>query len=247
LLVVFSPSAYCPSRSMRGLVRGLVAVAIVLSVLAAMIGWHAAEPLGDYTIVYIHVPAAWLSLLLYGAAVCAAAASLQSQGMLPARALAAIAPVGAAAAFAALFTGFASRQVRGAWWGLEAPLVCELLLLLLFVGLMALRHGADESARAQRAGAVLVLTGALNIPIIYLSVDWWQTLHERAAATVGRSPLVTGAMALMTLAACLYAAALVLARLEPFMRERDGAPGGRNFGSARAEGGNARTPAKEQQ
>jgi heme exporter protein C len=94
-------------------------------------------------------------------------------------------------------------------------------------------------------GAVLVLTGALNIPIIYLSVDWWHTLHERAAATVGRSPLVIGAMALMTLASCMHAGAVVLARLEVLMREHEA--GARNFGSARAEGGNARTPAKEQQ
>ncbi|WP_330892949.1 cytochrome c biogenesis protein [Ramlibacter alkalitolerans] len=242
-----SSSVHRPSRPMRGVARGLTAVAIVLSLIAAIIGGYPAEPLGDYTIVYIHVPAAWLSLLLYGAAVCAAAASLQGRHVLPARTLEAIAPVGAAAAFVALWTGFGSQQVRGTWWGLEARLVCELVLLLLFAGLMALRHGADEPARAQRAGAVLVLTGALNIPIIYLSVDWWHTLHERAAATVGRSPLVTGAMALMTLAACLYAAAVVLARLDAFTRERDDGPGGRNFGSARAEGGNARTPAKEQQ
>ncbi|MEJ8836785.1 cytochrome c biogenesis protein [Ramlibacter sp. AN1133] len=239
-----SPAA-CPSRSMRGVVRGLAAVAILLSAIAAMIGWRAAEPLGDYTIVYIHVPAAWLSLLLYGVAVAAAAATVQGPALLPASTLAAIAPVGAATAFVALWTGLTSQQARGAWWGFDARLICELVLLLLFVGLMALRHGAREPARADRAGAVLVLTGALNIPIIYLSVDWWHTLHERAAATVGRSPLVTGAMALMTLASCLYAGAVVLARLEAFMREREA--GTRNFGSARAEGGNARTPAKEQQ
>jgi heme exporter protein C len=230
---------------MRSIVRGLAAVAIVLSVAAAMIGWHAAEPLADFTIVYIHVPAAWLSLLLYAAAVGAAALTLQSQDALPARALAAIAPVGAAAAFLALWTGITNQQARGDWWGWDARLICELVLLLLFVGLMALRQGTDEPSRAERAGAVLVLTGALNIPIIYLSVDWWHTLHERAAATVGRSPLVIGAMALMTLAFCMYAGAVVLARLEALMREREA--GARNFGSARAEGGNARTPAKEQQ
>jgi len=232
---------------MRAAVRGLAAVAIVLSVLAATIGWRAAEPLGDFTIVYIHVPAAWLSLLLYAAAVAAAAATLQGPAPVPAATLSAIAPVGAATAFVALWTGLTSQEARGAWWGWDARLVCELVLLVLFAGLMALRYGADEPARAQRAGAALVLTGALNIPIIYLSVDWWHTLHERAAATVGRSPLVTGVMALMTLASCMYAGAVVLARLEAFTREREEASGARNFGSVRAEGGNARTPAKEQQ
>jgi heme exporter protein C len=239
-----TPTAW-PSRSTRSVVRTLAAVAIVLSAFAAMIGWRATEPLADYTIVYIHVPAAWLSLLLYATAVGAAAVTLQSAARLPVCLLAAIAPVGAAAAFLALWTGLTSQQVRGAWWGWDARLICELVLLVLFAGLMALRYGTGEPARAERAGAVLVLTGALNIPIIYLSVDWWHTLHERAAATVGRSPLVTGAMALMTLASCLYAGAVVLARLDAFMREREA--GARNFGSARAEGGNARTSAKEQQ
>jgi heme exporter protein C len=222
-----------------------VACAILLSAVAAMIGWRAAEPLGDYTIVYIHVPAAWLSMLLYGAAGVVAAVTLQSPYRLPGRTLAAIAPVGAAAAFVALWTGLTSQQAQNAWWALDARLVSELVLLLLFAGLMALRRGTDEPARADRAGAVLVLTGALNIPIIYLSVDWWHALHERAAATVAHSSLVTGVMALMTLASCMYAGAVVLARLESFTREC--ASGGRNFGTARAEGGNARTPAKEQQ
>jgi heme exporter protein C len=232
---------------MRGIVRGLVVAALLLALAGATIGMLAAEPLADYTIVLVHVPAAWLSLLLYATAAVLAAATLQNPQRVPPQGLAAIAPVGAAAAFVALWTGLTSQEARGAWWGLDARLICELVLLLLFAGVMALRRAMDEPEGAERAGAVLVLTGALNIPIIYLSVDWWHTLHERAAATVGRSPLVTGAMALMTLASCMYAGAVVLARLEAFMRERDRDPGGRNFGSARAEGGNARTPAKEQQ
>jgi heme exporter protein C len=228
----------------RSVVRGLALGALLLSLAAATIGLQAAEPLADYTIVLVHVPAAWLSLLLYGAAVAGAVAALQSPARLPEGTLAAIAPVGVAAAILALWTGLASQQAHG-WWGWDARLVCELLLLLLFAGLVALRRGIEEPDRAERAGAVLVLTGALNIPIIYLSVDWWQTLHERAAASVGRSPLVTGAMALMTMAFCMTAGALVLARLQAFTREREA--GTRYFGSARAEGGSARTPAKEQQ
>ena len=90
-----------------------------------------------------------------------------------------------------------------------------------------------------------MLVGALNIPIIYLSVDWWHTLHERAAAGVGRSPSAVAAMTVMTLAFCMYAGAVVLARLETLEREREGAAG--NFAKARAEGGSAPAPAKEQQ
>src|SRR5262249_22490636 len=157
--------------------------------------------------------------------------------------LAAIAPVGAAAAFVALWTGLASRQVHGAWWVWDARMICELVQLILFICLMGLKSTMEGQERAARAGAVLVLNGALNIPIIYLSVDWWHTLHERAAATVGRSPLVIGAMALMTMAFCMYAGAVVLARLQAFLREQE--EGTRDLGSARAEGGNAATPAKE--
>jgi heme exporter protein C len=245
LNVLPSSSTACEPRSLRGMLRTLGLAALVLSLAAATIGIGAAEPLGDWTIVFIHVPAAWLSLMLYAAAIAGAASALQSPVRAPAGLLSAIAPVGAAAAFLALWTGLSSQQARGAWWGWDARLICELVLLLLFAGLIALRSRMDDAGRAERAGAVLVLTGALNIPIIYLSVDWWHTLHERAAASVGRSPLVVTAMALMTLAFCLYAGAVVLARLEAFAREREA--GTRNFGSARAEGASARTPAKEQQ
>ena len=244
MLAVPTSATPCSKPAARSLVRGLALGALLLSLAAATIGLQAAEPLPDYTIVLVHVPAAWLSLLLYGAAVAGAVATLQSRMRLPEGTLAAIAPVGVAAAILALWTGLASQQARG-WWGWDARLVCELLLLLLFAGLVALRRGIEEPDRAERAGAVLVLTGALNIPIIYLSVDWWQTLHERAAASVGRSPLVIGATALMTMAFCLTAGALVLARLQAFTREREA--GTRYFGSVRAEGGSARTPAKEQQ
>lgn len=241
---VSTPLTACPKPPMRGIVRGLAVAALLLSLIAATIGLFAGEPPRHSTIVLIHVPAAWLSLLLYGAAVAGAFAMLQNPARVPADLLAAIAPAGAAAAFVALWTGLTSQYARGAGWGWDARLVCELILLLLFAGLLALRRWMDDPVGAERAGAVLVLTGALNIPIIYLSVEWWQTLHERAAASVGRSPLVTGAMALMTMAFCMYAGAVVLARLQAFTREREA--GTRDFGSARAEGGSARTPAKEQ-
>jgi heme exporter protein C len=240
-----SSSTPCHARPLRGAVRTLAGFALLLSLLAATIGLGAAEPLGDWTIVFIHVPAAWLSLMLYAAAVAGATAALQSPAWLPGGVLSAIAPVGAAVAFLAVWTGLASQQASGTWWGWDARLICELVLLLLFAGLIALRARMDDAERAERAGAVLVLTGALNIPIIYLTVDWWHTLHERAAASVGRSPLVITVMALMTMAFCMYAGAVVLARLEAFAREREA--GTRNFGSARAEGASARTPAKEQQ
>lgn len=236
-----------PRRGPRGSVRWLAAGAVLLSLAALAAGTAGgAAPARDWTIVFIHVPAAWLSLLLYALAVAVAALTLQNPERLPSGALAAIAPVGVVAAFVALWTGLTSHQARGAWWGLDARLVCELVLLLIFAGLVALRSAMEEPDRAESAGAVLVLVGALNIPIIYLTVDWWHTVHERAAASVGRSSLAIMAMALMTLAFCMYAGAVVLARLQAFARERAGG-GTLYFETVRAEGGSAPSPAKEQQ
>ncbi len=229
------------SRPGRGLVRGLGLGAVLLSLLAAGIAWGSAPRGEQWTIVLVHVPAAWLSLMLYAAAAGCAALTLQQAGRVPAQMLGAIAPVGVAVAFVALWTGLTSQQVRGTAWGWDARLVCELVLLLLFTGVLALRFAFAEPQRAEAAAAVLVLVGALNIPIIYLSVDWWHTLHERAAAGVGRSPSAVAAMTVMTLAFCMYAGAVVLARLETL----EGAA--RNFEKARAEGGSAPAPAKEQQ
>lgn len=239
-----SPTALA-GRAPRAAVRGLGLGAVALSGLAVAIGLAESAPRVDWTIVFVHVPAAWLSLVLYAAAAGCAATALQSAAPRPAQALAAIAPVGAAAAFVALWTGLTSQQARGAWWGWDARLVCELVQLLLFAGVMALRAALAEPQQAERAGAVLVLVGALNIPIIYLSVDWWHSVHERAAAMVGRSSFAVAAMAVMTLASCMYAGAVVLARLEALERERQG--GARNFATAGRQGGTAPAAAKEQQ
>jgi heme exporter protein C len=186
-----------------------------------------------HALVFVHVPAAWTSLLVFGAAAALAVAILAGRDPLPSRALAALAPVGALTALLALGTGLAVQRLLGAWWGWDARLVCEMVLLLLFVGAIALRlFLADEPARADRAVAVLVLVGALNVPIIYLSLDWWNTLHERAAASVGRSPALVAAMAATTVAFCVVALAVVARRLHPLASP--GSAGGRITESALA-------------
>lgn len=203
------------SRPAHGLVRACALAAVVLAALALTLGtFPAGMAGGDYAIVFVHVPAAWLSLLLYVAAAACAALTLAAPGRDAPLVLQALAPVGVGASLLALASGLASQRALGAWWGWDARLVCELVLLLLFAGVMALRGAAADPARAERAVAVLVLVGALNIPAIYFSVDWWHTLHERAAAGVGRSPPAVAAMAVMTLAFCMSAAAVVLARLQ---------------------------------
>lgn len=210
---VLFPGADC--RPAFWLVRAVALGAVALALAGVLLATAPAatgSP-GESTVVLIHVPAAWLSLLLYAAAAGCAALMLAQPLDGPARALHAIAPVGLAASVVALASGLASQRALGAWWGWDARLVCELVLLGLYGGVMALRALAADAARAERTVAVLVLVGALNIPAIYFSVNWWHTLHERAAASVGTSPFAVAAMVVMTLAFCMFAGAVVLARL----------------------------------
>jgi heme exporter protein C len=217
LLAFRIPFSGSESRPASWLVRGLAAGGLLLGAAGVVIGTApaAAATAGELIIVLLHVPAAWLSLLLYAAvAACAALILAQADGR-PARLLHAIARVGLVAAVVALWSGLVGQRALGAWWGWDARLVCELVLLVLYGGAMVLLAVLEDPLRAERAAAVLVLVGALNIPAIYFSVNWWHTLHERAAASVGRSPFAVLAMVVMTLAFCMSAGAVVLARCSP--------------------------------
>jgi heme exporter protein C len=204
-------------RPATRLVRAFASGGVLLGLAALAVGLLPADagaPASEYAVLFLHVPAAWLSLLLFAAAAGCAAVTVGTRRPAAAMAMQAIAPVGVVASVLALWTGVAAQRAYGAWWGWDARLVCELVLLLLFAGALALRSAVKDPARAQLAAAVLVLVGALNIPMVYLTVDWWNTLHERAAAGVGRSPHAVAAMAAMTLAFCMSAGAVVLARLQ---------------------------------
>jgi heme exporter protein C len=199
-------------RRVRALASGAVLAGLASLALGVGLAGAGASA-ADFAILFLHVPAAWLSLLLYTAAAGCAAVTVSTRHPGAAGAMQALAPVGVVASVLALLTGLASQRAYGAWWGWDARLVCELVLLLLFAGAIALRSALADPARGELAAAVLVLVGALNIPIVYFTVNWWNTLHERAAAGVGRSPYAVAAMAAMTLAFCMSAAAVVLARL----------------------------------
>ncbi|HVV95032.1 MAG TPA: heme ABC transporter permease [Hyphomicrobiales bacterium] len=130
-------------------------------------------------IMYVHVPAAWLSLMAW------TLMSLASLGVLVWRhpladvAAEAAAPLGAAFTFLALVTGSLwGKPMWGAWWVWDARLTSELVLFLMYLGVIALRGALDEPARASRLVAVLTLVGFVNIPIVKFSVDWWNTLHQ---------------------------------------------------------------------
>jgi heme exporter protein C len=128
--------------------------------------------------------------------------------------------------FLALWTGALwGRPTWGAYWVWDARLTSELILLFLYFGFMALQAAIDEPRRADRAGAVLALTGVVNIPIIYFSVNWWNTLHQGASVNLASAPTMAAAMLagmlLMALAAWMYSIAAALHRVRSIILERE--------------------------
>ena len=182
---------------------------------------------GDaYRIIFIHVPAAWMSMFLYVVMAFWSALALGYNTRLSAMMAQAIAPTGALMTFIALWTGaFWGRPTWGTYWAWDARMTSELILLFLYFGVMALRAAIDDTRRADRACAVLALVGAVNVPIIYWSVKWWNTLHQGASVTVGAAPkiaamMLTG-MLVMAFAAWFYSIAVSLTRVRVIMLERE--------------------------
>jgi heme exporter protein C len=137
----------------------------------------------------------------------------------------ALAPTGALFTFIALWTGSLwGRPTWGTYWVWDARLTSELILLFLYFGFIALQSAIDDRRRADRAGALLALVGVVNVPIIYFSVKWWNTLHQGASVSVASAPsmaavMFTG-MILMTFAFWAYAIAVTLARVRCEIREQ---------------------------
>src|SRR5438067_8685968 len=132
-----------------------------------------------YRVIFIHVPAAWMSMFIYFVMACYAALSIMFNTRLAAMMARALAPTGAMFTFVALWTGaFWGRPAWGTYWAWDARMTSTLILLFLYLGVIALRHAITDARRADRACAVLALVGAVNVPIIYFSVRWWNTLHQ---------------------------------------------------------------------
>jgi heme exporter protein C len=182
---------------------------------------------GDaYRIIFIHVPAAWMSMFLYVVMAFWSALALGFNTRLSAMMAQAIAPTGALMTAIALFTGSLwGRPTWGTYWAWDARMTSELILLFLYLGIIALRNAIDDPRRADRACAVLALTGVINVPIIYYSVKWWNTLHQGSSVSLTSSPkmaaiMLTG-MLIMSFAAWFYALAVVLLRVRAIMLERE--------------------------
>jgi heme exporter protein C len=143
---------------------------------------------GDYQqgdtvrIMYVHVPAAWLSMMCYSVMAISALGTLVWRHPLADVAAKAAAPIGACFTLLALVTGSLwGKPMWGTWWVWDARLTSVFVLFLMYLGLIALNRAMDEPTRAAKVSAILILVGFVNIPIIKFSVEWWNTLHQPAS------------------------------------------------------------------
>lgn len=179
-----------------------------------------------YRIIFVHVPAAWMSMFIYIVMAVWAAVGLILNARLSAMMAQALAPTGAIFTLLALVTGSLwGNPMWGAWWVWDARLTSELILLFLYLGFIALQAAIDDPRRADRAGALLALVGVVNIPIIYFSVKWWNTLHQGSTINMNAAPKMATtmlvAMLLMALAFWMYTIAVTLMRVRCIMLERE--------------------------
>jgi heme exporter protein C len=180
-----------------------------------------------YRIIFVHVPAAWMSMVIYLAMAGWAGAGLVFNSRLSSMMACALAPTGALMTFLALWTGALwGKPTWGTWWVWDARLTSELLLLFLYIGFMSLHASIDDQRRADRAAGLLALVGVVNVPIIYFSVQWWNTLHQGASITFTKAPSMATpmllAMLVMALAFWMYCIAVSLMRVRVLMLEREG-------------------------
>ncbi len=204
--------------------------AVILTVIGLYIGFFMAPTdfqQGEaYRIIFIHVPAAWMSMFIYLVMAFWGAIGLAFKTRLSFMMSRALAPTGALFTFIALWTGALwGKPMWGAWWVWDARLTSELILLFLYIGIMALWAAIDDPQRGDRAGALLTLVGAINVPIIYFSVKWWNTLHQGASVSLTKAPsmakIMLIGMLVMAIAAWLYTIAVALYRVRTLILERE--------------------------
>ena len=182
----------------------------------------------SYRIIFIHVPAAWMSLFIYVAMAFCGVVIVVWRMKLAEIVLISSAPIGASFTFIALATGSLwGKPMWGTWWVWDARLTSELILLFLYLGVIGL-HGAIEDKRvASRAVAILAIVGVVNIPIIHYSVEWWNSLHQGPTVTKFDKPSIHWSMLLpLLLMALAFQVYYVLAlfqrcRGEILQRERN--------------------------
>lgn len=207
-----------------------VAIAVVATVIGLSIGLLIApsdhQQGESYRIIFIHVPAAWMSMIIYLALAFWAAIGLIFNARLASMLALALAPTGALMTFIALWTGALwGRPTWGTYWVWDARLTSELILLFLYLGFLSLHASIEDTRKADRSAAVLAIVGVVNIPIIYFSVKWWNTLHQGASVSLTKAPtmatqMLTG-MLIMTVAFWAYSFAMSFYRCRTLILERE--------------------------
>jgi heme exporter protein C len=226
-----APQAFYPLAGR--LIPWFAVVAVVLMGVGLYLGFFVAptdfQQGESYRIIFVHVPAAWMSMFLYVVMAIWAGIGLGLNARLSFMMAQAIAPTGAMFTFLALLTGAMwGKPTWGAWWVWDARLTSELILLFQYAGVMLLRTSIDDPRRADRSSAVFSLVGVVNVPIIYYSVQWWNTLHQGASVSMSTGSKMAAtmlmAMLIMTIAFWLYSIAVILARVRCIVVERDSLP-----------------------
>ncbi len=221
-----SPETFYPLARRIALACGVAAA--LLAVAGLYVGLFVAPTDAQqgevYRIIFIHVPAAWMSMFIYVVMAFWAAVGLALNTRLSGMMARALAPTGALFTFIALWTGALwGKPTWGTYWVWDARLTSELILLFLYLGFIALQASIDDRRRADRAGAVLAIVGVVNIPIIYYSVQWWNTLHQGASVSFTKAPSMAATMfagmILMALAFWMYSIAVSLTRVRCMIRE----------------------------
>ena len=178
-----------------------------------------------YRVIFIHVPAAWMSMFVYFVMACYGAMALTFNSRLAAMMARALAPTGAMFTFVALWTGaFWGRPTWGTYWVWDARLTSELVLFFLYLGFIALANAFEDPRRGDRAAAILALVGVVNLPIIYFSVHWWNTLHQGSSVSFKGTTMhvaMLWGMLLMVFSFWMYAIGAALVRCRTIIVERE--------------------------
>ena len=213
-----------PSRFLRAANLAIPWLGAVTAIVFAFALYRAMLAPDDYQqgatvkIMFLHVPSAWLGMLCWGLMTIAALGTLVWRHPLADVAAKAAAPLGAAFTLLCLVTGSLwGRPEWGTYWVWDARLTSELILFLLYLGVIALWRTVEDASRAARAVAILTLVGAVDLPIIKFSVDWWNTLHQGASVfRLGGStidPTILVPLLLMAAAFTLLFVTLLLAAM----------------------------------
>ena len=208
---------------------GSFAVAAILAVAGLYVGFLIAPTDAQqgevYRVIFIHVAASWMSMFIYFVMACYSALSLTFNTRLGAMMARALAPTGAMFTFIALWTGaFWGRPTWGTYWVWDARITSELVLLFLYIGFIALANAFEDSRRGDRAASLLALIGVVNLPIIYFSVQWWNTLHQGSTVKMSGTSMhvaMAWAMVLMAFSFWAYAIGAALTRVRTIILERE--------------------------